>query len=255
MKFKPVVILVAWCLLLVLFGTWFKQESLIYPGKFRNSKIPDKPFVHLANGSWYLERKNSKKIWIVLGGNNSMPHDFKKEALASEYSFLLVHYPGFGRKTGNTRPKTTFRLINECLKECFKRIKYKEINFVCHSIGCGIGLHYIAHAKKFILKKVGRVVLLAPFWKLEEVIANKKTYILPEKMITMLIDHTWNNYEHIKLVPRNIEVIIVHGSKDSLIDYKQGKRLSNVRKGTRFIMTNDDHDTITNKIHKIVTST
>ncbi len=236
--------------LIALFLAWIFQEQLIYPGLFRTSFKLSFQNIQTKDGDtgcYYKEGNPGTPLWIVLGGNNSLPQDYQALASKTVNSYLLINYPGFGGTVGKMKPETTAELISNCLKAVQK--PNQVINFICHSIGCAVGLNFLDKNPHIVPK---RLVLLAPFWKLEEVIAKKYTFVLPESVITSLINHTWDNFEHIESLHPETDVTIVHGRNDRLIDWKQGERLAKKHKNAKFTLTDDDHNSIVGKTIKFV---
>lgn len=233
MKLKLILLVI-----IVLTFLWYNQEVLIYPGILRHEKHLKEPFKRLKNGSYYKDG-NTKILWIVLGGNNSMPHSF--EILnKSKHSILLIKYPKFAKYYDEQINSHT---LNNRINDSLKEINYKdlEINFICHSIGCAVGLNYLRFHKYIKPKKL---ILLAPFWKIEEVIYD--CYKIPQFLLDILLEHKWNNHENLSHLNHIDDITILHGENDPLISWKQGERLSKLRDNIKFIKTNDDHSSIIN---------
>jgi predicted esterase len=92
---------------------------------------------------------------------------------------------------------------------------------MCYSIGCAVGINYLAKTEQIINK----LVLLAPFWSLDEIVHSK--YPFPFLVIKKLLNHNWEN-EKLKYIDNNIDVTIIHGTFDKLINIDHSKRLSKV---------------------------
>jgi hypothetical protein len=261
-----VIALIIFTLLVSLF-----QDSFIFVGMYRDSKyLFKKPFEKIE-GSYY-KQGSSDELFVVCGGNDSLPQDYVKTALGSEHSFLLICYPNYYKNIGGIpsgtlnlnlessgiqqileefeppNPYNTYSEIHRCLRK--KAYKYKnKITFLCYSIGCAIGLNYLSNS--YFSKYTNKIILLAPFYSLEEV-ANYKYTFLPSMFITPLLKYTWNNYEHITKIPNDIKIIIIHGKNDNFITYDHGERLSKLRENIEFIVTEDDHNSVKHQIKKIV---
>jgi len=223
------------------------QEHLIYPGYYKEIiPLKNNTIKKTINGSYY-KKGNTGELYIFFGGNGSLPQDYEK-FINDRDSFILLNYPGFGNSEGRTNPETSTELLDKIFK---KHNKYENINFMCYSIGCGICLHYLCNRPN-IMKKTRKMYLLAPFWSLDEVANNRYVPHFPNELVLNVLTHNWENYKYIPKIKKNIDITIIHGSNDLFITCDQGLRLSKLRKGTKFITTDDSHGTIVDRFQHLV---
>jgi predicted alpha/beta hydrolase family esterase len=231
-------------LLLLILVTF--QESLIYPGMKRPGEILKEPFEQIHDS--FYKKGSTGKIWIFFGGNGSLPIDYINgiKLIKEDHSFLIITYPGYNGTKTKLTPGTTNALISKCIEELNNRgYQPKDINFMCYSIGCAIAINYLSDHPLLINK----LILLAPFWSLDEIVHSK--YPFPIFLIKKLINHNWEN-ERLKNVHSKIDITIIHGKQDKLIDYSHSQRLSEVTKCKLILTEYDDHQSIYNKIPEYI---
>lgn len=222
-----------------------KQENLIYPGMKRPIHILQEPFENIHHS--FYKKGTTGKIWIYFGGNNNNPidyHDIFKN-ISIEHSILLITYPGYNGFKQDMNPHNTNLTIKKCINSILnKGYNIKDINFICYSIGCAIAINYLATHNI----NINNLVLLAPFWSLDEIVHSKYPY--PISIIKFLMNHNWENYK-LKDIHPNINTTIIHGKNDELIHYSHSDRLSKLR-NIELIYTNDDHRSIREIIPNII---
>jgi hypothetical protein len=154
--FIALIILLITVIIITLMGLGFLQESLIYPGLKREKIHLKEPFDQIDNS--YYKKGSTGKLWILLGGNNSLPGDFEDYVIDKQDSFLLVTYPGYNGAELRPDPETMNKVIENCMKKLDKNYK---INFLCYSIGCAVAINYLSSVGK--KTNTDKVILLAPF--------------------------------------------------------------------------------------------
>lgn len=224
------------------------QEHFIYTG-YHRTIIPLKPpYQHLKNNSYY-KQGTSDELWLIFGGNGSLPQDYVILTKNTNHSYIYINYPGFGGIDGSMSPNSSLKLIDDIITLIPN--KYTNINILGYSIGCAVSMHYLYKRPKF-MKKINKIRLLAPFWSLDEVANNRYLPYLPNYIIKTLLSHNWENYIYIKHIDPNINLIILHGQNDIYVPYDQSKRLHELRPNTMFITTDDDHESILKKINIVL---
>ncbi len=225
----------------------YKQETLIYPGIGREidylHPVTKEPF-ELIDTSYY-KQGTTGNIWILLGGNASLPSDYISYVKHSKNSILLLTYPGFNKTKLRPNLDNINLVIDCCIKKLNKRGYHNEnISFICYSIGCAAGINYLSTNKL----KINKLILLAPFYNISKVIEDN--YYIPQFISNSLLDHVWDNHK-IKDIHQSINVIIIHGKNDKLINVKHSEILSKVR-FSKLIITEDCHNTITRLINDYI---
>lgn len=219
------------------------QEQLIYPGIKRQIQILNEPFLNINNS--YYKKGNTGILWVLFGGNDSLPIDFVDITELSKHSFLIITYPGYNNTPLKPSPDNISNLTNQCLVKVQTLYNYNIINFMAYSIGCAAAIYYLSQNRKI---QINKLVLLAPFWSLDEIVHSK--YPFPTFIIKKLLNHNWEN-EKLKDIDPKIDVSIFHGKNDKLINFNHSERLSKLKK-CKIIFTDDDHTSIRNKMIHII---
>lgn len=236
-------------LLLLLFTLTIYQESLIYPGMKRPSQILKKPFEQIDNS--FYKKGSTGKIWVFFGGNGALPIDCidYMKLIKPDHSFLIITYPGYNGVKEKLTPKSINNTIDRCIQQIKDRgYKPSDINFMCYSLGCAIAINWLFDTKF----EINKLVLLAPFWSLDEIVNSK--YPFPKFVIKKLMNHNWEN-EKLENINQKIDVTIFHGKQDKLIDCSHSERLSKIKIGSKLIFTEDDHQSIRNVISITINET
>lgn len=229
------------------------QQEYIYPGTLLSKVDAGDGYVNIGNayykegGSGSGSGSGSKQIWFLLGGNCCRPNDFSH--IVSDDSLCVVIYPGYGGTTGTPEPHSIRKTLHKCVRK-IKKLGYdeKNMNFLCYSMGCAIGIDYL-HLTKMSINKL---VLVAPFFSLEDVVYDK--YLVPISIIKLLLNHSWDNS---RLVDTKFKKLtIAHGFYDKLIGPRHVEKLTDVLEASPevvdkylVITTTDDHYTIFFKIN------
>lgn len=144
------------------------------------------------------------------------------QAPKSSVGFLLIDYPGCGANEGMIRPKDLYESslgAIKALNQHFKGVQCKKINVLGHSFGCAAALQF---SSKY---KVEKIVLIAPFTTLYEIVYEKAgliAWLIPDKM---------DNGEYLKELYNRIprpEVTIIHGNRDQIVPVTMGCELFNL---------------------------
>ncbi len=241
-KLKIVTFATIFLVFIILLALTTYQERLIYPGIKREKQILKEPYEDI-HGSYY-KKGTTGILWVFFGGNNSLPIDFIDITNSFNHSFLIITYPGYNNTPSKPSPETINNLVEKCLEKILKKNKNYTINFMCYSIGCAAGINFLSNKKLL----VNKILLLAPFWSLDEIVHSK--YPFPKFIIKQLMNHNWEN-EKIKEIDPNIDVTIVHGKNDELIHFNHSERLAKLRK-CKLILTNDTHSTMRNRIIELI---
>jgi len=235
------VICIVYLLLLGLLNT--VQLDLLYPGRYRECTELGEPWQKISNS--YYKKGTTKDLWVVLGGNNSVPTDYVKFTIGSDHNFILIGYPGYclegGKGPSHPDPTNTAKEIKTSLdkfKDTNTNTNTNTINFVCYSIGTGVGLNFLSNHPEYQVKKV---VLIAPFWSIEDIVWDK--CFIPNSIINYFLVHSWDNHANIIKLPDIIDLTLVHGKNDILITSEHSERLFELikhRKNAKLILTEDD---------------
>ena len=236
-------------LYLALIGTLnLVQKHLLYPGRHRECKTLEEPFTQIENS--FFKPGTSQDLWVFLGGNNSIPSDYSHYAQTSEHNCLLITYPGYNCNEADPNPDTMADTIKKCLDKLKDNPMHKKfvINFVCFSIGTGVGLYFLSkYGKDYNIKKV---ILLAPFWSIDEIVWDK--CLIPQSVVRYLLIHNYENHLNLLQIPKDIEITIAHGKSDEIISHEHSLRLNKLRKSKLIITDDDTHLTINRLIPELI---
>lgn len=113
-------------------------------------------------------------------------------------------------------------------------IDRNDIVIQAHSIGTGAAVQLAADVQP------GALILEAPFYSMKDLVARK----LPFLPTGLILRHPFRSDQHIANV--NSPVLVLHGTKDSVIPLEQGQRLYDLaREPKHFVpMNGSDHNTL-----------
>ena len=179
---------------------------------------------------WFKAAKNKGKVLLYFHGNAGNLKDradkFRIFTNNSNYGILAVSYRGYGSSQGSPNQEG---LLNDAqaaaafLKE--KGYNNKDIILYGESLGSGVAVEYAASFDPFGL------ILEAPFYSAAEV-AKRGYWYLP---VDLLLKDRFDSYKYAPQI--NAPVIIFHGTKDLTVPYKNGKKLYDLFKSRKKLVT------------------
>lgn len=214
------------------------QGKLIWPGRVYRShdrlgmpeSIVELPF-HTSQGkqlAFYLPPRTGeapRAVWVMFSGNAMAALDWRwlvKSFPEEDIGFLLVDYPGYGKCHGKASPETAqenalaaFAELENLLSEDLP----PRLGILGFSIGTGTALNFAAAEPR-----TGRVILIAPFSTLEDLVASKVG-----RPFTWVLHHQFDNLARLgELAARETppRVEIYHGASDSIIPPRHSEPLA-----------------------------
>ena len=131
------------------------------------------------------------------------------------YSVIVMDYRGYGKSTGKKSMENLYADAELWFE--FAKQYYQENEIIVY--GRSLGTTFATYLASKNLPK--SLVLESPFFSIEEV-AKSRFPFLP---IKSLLHYKFPTYQFINNV--SCSITIYHGTKDKVIDYKQGERLFN----------------------------
>ncbi|KXH82754.1 alpha/beta hydrolase [Chryseobacterium kwangjuense] len=242
--------LVAYMLLCL--GIYFYQEKLIfYPEKlsenyvfnfnddFEEITIKTKDKKNL--NSVLFKAQNPKGIIFYLHGNGGSIKGWGEVArlyTRMNYDVFILDYRGYGKSEGNiVNKEQLFSDIELAYDEIIKRYSENRIIILGYSVGTGLA------AKLASEKNASLLILQAPYYSIEDEMSQKFSF-LPK----FLLKYNFETNEYLKTVKS--PVIIFHGDRDEVINYKASLKLKeNFKKGdSLIILKNQYHNGITDNL-------
>ncbi len=182
-----------------------------------------------AEGSqtaYYLPPENNsvQRVWVLFGGNAGLALDWLGllgQVNLSGVGFLLIDYPGYGASEGSASPET----IRSSTREAFQAWQ-REFGLesqpswatLGHSLGAAAALQFAED------HPVGRIVLLAPFTSLADMVRH-----LFGGWLVPLLRHPFENRKPLQMVlERNPTpaILIAHGDRDEVVPVEMGRELA-----------------------------
>lgn len=221
------------------------QRKIIYPGRkssgplsFSSQRqviwIPTS-FGHIE--SWFYpspahQPGNPAPVVFFAHGNRELIDDWP-EAL---YNFLnlglslyLVEYPGYGRSPGLTNQKT----ITEAMVAAYDGLVEKEKIDPNQIVLFGRSLGGGAACALSDQRASAALILMSTFTSL-------RPYTVRFLFPSFLLLDTWDNLN----IVRNYQhpVLIIHGSKDKIVPYKEGLKLSQKATNSHILTVRCEHN-------------
>jgi alpha-beta hydrolase superfamily lysophospholipase len=231
MKFKKKLFIVVF-LLLNIYGLlcgviYFFQENLI----FMPTALPQEHVYKLKNtfeeinlnasdgaqlNGLHFKKENPNGLVLYFHGNAGNLEGWGSIAeffVDLNYDVIIMDYRGYGKSTGELSSE---KLYSDAVHWYdFAKDNYNESSITVY--GRSLGTAFATYAAANNQPK--KLVLEAPFYSMEE-IAKSRFSFLP---ITYLLNYKFPSNQYINEVPSPIT--IYHGTKDQVIDFKQGENL------------------------------
>ncbi len=233
-------------------GVYFYQEKIIfYPEKlaknyvfnfnddFEEITIRTKDEKNL--NAVLFKSQNPKGIIFYLHGNAGSIKGWGEVAQfynSMNYDVFILDYRGYGKSEGDIVSKEQlFSDIELAYDEVIKRYSENRIIILGYSVGTGLA------AKLASQKNAKLLILQAPYYSIADEMSQKFSF-LPK----FLLKYSFETHEYLKTVKS--PVIIFHGEKDEVINYKSSLKLKeNFKKGdSLIILKNQSHNGITDNL-------
>ncbi|WEK69322.1 MAG: alpha/beta fold hydrolase [Candidatus Chryseobacterium colombiense] len=242
--------LLAYIMLCVI--VFFYQEKIIfhpeklkenYSFNFKNDfeEITIHTKDHKKLNSVLFKTQNPKGIIFYLHGNGGSIGGWGEVADVynnMNYDVFMLDYRGYGKSEDKINSKDQlFSDVELAYDELTKRYPENKIIILGYSVGTG-------PASKLASQKNAKLLILqAPYFSMEDEMDQKFSF-LPK----FLLKYNFETNQYLKTVKS--PVIIFHGDKDEIINYKASLKLkNNFKKGDRLIILKDqNHNGITDNL-------
>jgi pimeloyl-ACP methyl ester carboxylesterase len=168
------------------------------------------------NGTRGYYKKNGDKLIVFYHGNAGSACDrafIKDEFEKFGYSYLFVEYAGY---SGDNKKPSKELLMQDVrnINEFLKTIDYSKLFLAGESIGTSFALYHSTIADE------DKVLLIAPYDSITRVAQIHYPYY-PVKLILR------DKYDNSRWIDGIKNIMIIHGSKDSIIPVSEGRSLFN----------------------------
>ncbi len=198
------------------FAYLFSDRMMFYPPKSTYKDTNQIIKLHTASGdiisAIYLPHQNSKYVLLVSHGNaEDLGHilPILKEFNTLGFSVFSYDYQGYGTSTGKPSEKNSYAAINAAYQYLNKTLKITPNRIILfgNSIGAAVSIDLA------IRKPVAALILQSPFLTAFRVVTR----------IPLIPFDKFNNLKKIKKI--HVPILIIHGKRDRIVPFWQGKRL------------------------------
>lgn len=223
----------------------FQPEKLAenYSFNFKNSfeEITIRTKDQKKLNSVLFKTQNPRGLIFYLHGNGGSINGWGGVAEfynSMNYDVFMLDYRGYGKSEGeiNSRDQL-FSDIELAYDEVVKRYPENKIIILGYSVGTGL-------ASKLASQKNAKLLILqAPYFSMKDEMDQKFSF-LPK----FLLKYNFETNKYLKTVKS--PVIVFHGDKDEVINYKASLKLkNNFKKGdTLIILKDQNHNGITDNL-------
>jgi fermentation-respiration switch protein FrsA (DUF1100 family) len=221
-------IFLASAVVLILIGTYFMQEKLIFlPTKlspdyaYQFSKPFTELFLETEDGARlnaiHFKIDNPKGVILYYHGNAGDLSRWGEITLfftELQYDVLVMDYRTYGKSSGNLSEEYLYKDAQLFYDYLLKSYSEEAIVVYGRSLGATFAT-YVAGKNQ-----PRKLILETPFFNLTET-AKKRIPIFP---VAYFLKYQFPTNQFIKTV--SCPIVIFHGTDDSVVDYKSGQRLS-----------------------------
>ena len=237
---RTMVIIISFYVLLCALLYLFQEKLIFFPEKLsKDFKFQfSQPFIEvnvpnkkgeLLNG--LLFRSDSAKgLIFYLHGNAGSVNGWGEVAItytALQYDVFILDYPGYGKSEGAiNNEQELYTIIQGAYSELKKQYDEQHIIVLGYSLGTGPAAKLAASNHPRLL------ILQAPYYNLTDLM--RRTYpIIP----TFLLKYKFKTNEHLKHCA--MPVVIFHGNRDEVINFKSSLKLKKEFKSSDTLITLD----------------
>jgi len=201
------------------------QKKIVYPVPWNRNQDCSKKIanevIERGDTTLYYQDNNSDVVVIFYHGNADIVCDkvdlvdiFNEKGI----SYIFVEYPGYSGNSAAVSDASLKESATEVIAFIDEK-NYRHVYVIGQSIGSGVAAF---HASQ---QAPERLLLFSPFTTLTDVVVNMFP-MYPRFLIKRVFDQDFDNVASLKGYMG--ETLIVHGTKDTVVPAKQGKRLFDV---------------------------
>lgn len=222
---------------------YFTQEKLIfYPSKLPQDfkfalKLKFKEhFTELADArvhSLIVTPENSRAVILYFHGNGGAMDMWSETAeelaMKTNCDVWMVDYPGYGKSTGTvTSQNQLLTMAEKILAELKQEYPGTKIILYGRSLGSGLAANLTTDST------ITALILESPYYSLTHVAKSMFPYLPSVIMKYPMPSYQWIAQAH-------LPILMVHGNKDEIVPFQQGKALSKVAKDSTFVEIEGGH--------------
>lgn len=223
----------------------FQPEKLVENYSFSFKNDFEEITIHTKDqkklNSVLFKTQNPNGVIFYLHGNGGSIHGWDEVAEVynnMNYDVFILDYRGYGKSEDKINSKDQlFSDVELAYDEVAKRYPENKIIILGYSVGTGL-------ASKLASQKNAKLLILqAPYFSMEDEMDQKFSF-LPK----FLLKYNFETNKYLRTVKS--PVIIFHGDKDEIINYKASLKLkNNFKKEDRLIILKDqNHNGITDNL-------
>ena len=214
----------------VLCVLYFQQENLLFqpttlPQHYTYTfRLPHEEIALPVNGAvldglhFRPSHAHSKGAILFFHGNAGALDSWGEVAqrfVELGYDSYAFDYRGYGKSSGQIRSQADLLADAECMAQYVRQsFPAEQIIVVGNSIGNGMAAHVAAQLR------TPKLVLISPYFRLRDLIRDKMPFVPP-----ILIKYPLPTADYLAAAP-NTQVLIFHGTHDTLIPAVHGQRLA-----------------------------
>ncbi|MEN8252245.1 MAG: hypothetical protein ABFQ53_01540 [Patescibacteria group bacterium] len=209
-----------------IFG-YFMQDILIYPrqvqdnGECENTNITSKATKHNDTVLYHEHIESSDTVVVFYHGNGNVVCDmgFVMDIFReNNISYIFPEYTGYNDDEHKTTHEDVLQNVQDTV-EFIEKQGYEHVYIIGQSVGSGAAAYHVS------LKSPERLLLITPFTTLTRVI-EEMFPIYPKFFVKMFFEDSFDNVN--RLTEYDGKLLIMHGTKDNVVDKSQGVDLYNV---------------------------
>lgn len=220
-----------------------QDYSYSFPGNFEEINLESKDGAVL--NALHFKVENPKGVILYFHGNAGELSRWGiviQKFVDMDYDVLVMDFRGYGKSTGVLSQKALYDDAQLFYNLLLKSYSENEIVVYGRSLGTTFATYVAAnnHPKQLILE--------APFYSLDEV-ASERFPIYP---VSWVLKYHFPTYQYLKEV--SCPILILHGTDDSVVNYKNGEKLSKIKtKGKLIFITfpkGNHHNLVNYELYK-----
>jgi alpha-beta hydrolase superfamily lysophospholipase len=193
---------------------------------FREVNLPVNKEKNISIVQFTVPDSIRKGIVLYFHGNRQNINryaPFATNFTKNNYEVWMIDYPGFGKSTGKRTEQILYDDALQFYKLAIKKVAADSIIIYGKSLGTGIA------AQLASVRDCKRLILETPYYSIAAM-ARYYFFIYP---VNPLMKYDFPTSTFIKTI--DCPVTILHGTRDGVVPYRQGKRLSELHAGIELV--------------------
>ena len=187
--------------------------------------------------TWFFNGNEDKPLILFFHGNKSQNAEYATgltQYIRNGFGVMMMDYREFGGMNGKFSQENIYMDALSTYDYLKKNHSNREIIVMGYSMGTAVASYLSSN------RQPDKVILLAPFYSLKEIAGEKN---IP--LARLVIKYEMPSYKFIK--DYKGKLLILHGSKDTLVPYEHGRRLYDLAKNSQrqfIILNNCEHNEV-----------